>query len=299
MSQIEAFSTLPLQRVVKSYLYNQYSDDDDLQSFVAAQNSLTQGSLDWFNNTPLGLYTSPAITGPLLDWIGQGVYGVMRPVLSSVSTNISAGYNDYAYNALPYNGMAYSQSGTSAYANDDIYKRVLTWIFYRGDGQVFSMQWLKNRVNRFINGANGSDYAVLNNPPSITVSGNVFSIQGSGNSIYLTLIELYNNGSLPFPFQYTLSFTSYFINDGGVLQLSQPSNYPTSPSGLSAGALWDNGGVVSVISGVMPNPSAPPVYFGIINPAALLSLGGGNLPLTSPASGSNQLWNNGGVVSIA
>ena len=299
MSQIESFDTLPLQQVIKSYLYNEYADDEDLQAFVASQNSLTQGYLDWFNDTPLSLYTSPAITGHLLDWVGQGVYGVSRPVLSSVSTIVTAGYNNYSYNELPYNGMIYTQSGTSSYANDDIYKRVLTWTFYRGDGQVFSLQWLKNRINRFINGANGSDYTVLENPPSITVSGNVFSVEGNGNNLFLTLIELYNNGSLPFPFQYTLDFTNYFINDGGVLQLSHPSGYPTSPSGLSAGALWDNGGVVSVIPGITPNPAAPPVYFGVINPTALLSLGGGNLPLSSPAGGSNQLWNNGGVVSIA
>jgi hypothetical protein len=68
-AQIESFATLPLQQVIPSYLFLEYSDDQDLQAFVASFNSLAQGYLDWFRNTPLGLYTSPNITGPLLDWI--------------------------------------------------------------------------------------------------------------------------------------------------------------------------------------------------------------------------------------
>ena len=299
MSQIESFATLSLQQPIPSYLYNEYSNDDDLQAFVTSQNSLAQGYLDWFNSTPLGLYTSPNITGSLLDWIGQGVYGVSRPVLTSISTIISAGYNAYAYNSLDYNGLSYTQTGSAAYASDDLYKRVLTWITYRGDGQIFTMGWLKNRISRFLNGANGSDYDVVENPPSITVSGNVFSVEGTGSTTFLALMELYNSGYLPFPFQYTLSFTDYFINDGGVLQLTASTGYPTNPTGLSPGALWDNGGVVSVIPGITPNPSAPPVFFGIATPSAFVSIGGGNLPLSRPAAGSNQLWNNGGVVSIA
>lgn len=297
-AQLESFATLPLQQCIPSYLYQQYSDDQNLQAFVASFNSLSQGYLNWFNDTPLGLYTSPNITGPLLDWVGNGIYGIERPVLSTQSISITAGYNSAAYNTLPYDGLLYSSSGSAVIASDDIYKRVMTWNLYRGDGQVFTIGWLKNRISRFLNGANGSDYPVLSNPPSITVSGNVFSVQGTGANMFFVLMELYNNGNLSFPFQYTLSFSNFFINDGGVLQLSLPSGYPTSPIGLTAGSLWDNGGVVSVIPGITPNPLAPPVYFGVISPSALLILGGGNLPLTNPGIGSNQLWNNSGVVSI-
>jgi hypothetical protein len=71
--QIESFNTTPLQQTIPSYLYAQYSDDENLQAFVDAYNSLSQGYLDWFNSRPLGLYTSPNIAGPLLDWVGQGV----------------------------------------------------------------------------------------------------------------------------------------------------------------------------------------------------------------------------------
>jgi hypothetical protein len=297
--QIESFAILPLQQCIPSYLYWEYSDDEDLQAFVASFNSLSQGYLSWFNNTPLGLYTSPNIIGPLLDWIGNGVYGIPRPVLSSQTSFSVAGYNSIPYNTLlPYDGLNFSSTGTAALASDDIYKRVMTWNLYRGDGQMFTMGWLKNRVNRFLNGANGSDYAVLNNPPSITVSGHVFTITSFDDSIFTALQECLANNILSVPFQYTFAFVAIsFLNDGGVLWMTAPLNYPTSPTGLPVGAVWYNGGTVSVISGG-PGTGAP-VFFGSITAAGLLALGGGGLPLTNPGVGTGQLWNNGGVIAIA
>lgn len=299
MSAIESFDTTPLQEVIKSYLYIQYADDDDLQAFVASQNALAQGYLDWANQTPLGLYTSPNITGPLLDWVGQGVYAIRRPVLASQMTQFLAGYNSTAYDTLAYNESTYLQSGTATIASDDVYKRVLTWNLYRGDGQVFTIGWLKNRISRFLNGPNGSDFPVLNDPPSITVSGNVFTVSYFASQDFTDLQLCYANDALAFPFQYTMTFVEVaFINDGGILQLTAPLDYPLTPFGLAAGAVWYNGGAVSVIDGVVPNPAAPPVYFASLTPPVLLALGGGNLPLTDPVN-AGQLWNNGGLITIS
>jgi hypothetical protein len=177
----------------------------------------------------------------------------------------------------------------------------MTWNLYRGDGQVFTMGWLKNRIGRFLNGANGSDFPVLNNPPSITVSGNVFTITVFEDQFGAALEQLINNNGLPLPFQYVFTFINVrFVNDGGVLQMTAPLNYPISPAGLPAGSIWYNGGTIAVVPGITPNPLAPPVYFnGALTAAGLLALGGGNLPLTPPTTGSLQLWNNAGLVSIA
>jgi hypothetical protein len=295
--QIESFSTLPLQQTIPSYLFSEYSDDQNLQAFVSAFNSLSQGYLDWFNQTPLGLYTSPSISGQLLDWIGQGVYGITRPVLSTQTTTTRAGYNADPYDTVPYNFLSRSSSGTAALASDDIYKRMMTWNLYRGDGQMFTMGWLKNRVNRFINGAGGLDYPVLNNPPSITVSGNTFTITSFETSVYDALQTLVNNRLVQVPFQYNFSFVNVsFLNDGGVLWMTAPLNYPTRSAGLAAGAVWYNGGTVAVVPG--GSGAGAPVYFGTITAAGLLALGGGGLPTTNPHN-LNQIWNNGGVVSIS
>jgi len=295
--QTESFSTLPLQQAVPSYLFKEYSDDEDLQAFVDGYNSLTQGYLDWFNTCPLGLYTAPGINGALLDWIGRGVYGIPRPVLSTQSTIVRAAYNEDPYDTVPYDGLTKSTSGAAALASDDIYKRMMTWNLYRGDGQMFTIGWLKNRVNRFINGAGGLDALVLDNPPSITVSGNTFTITSFDDSVFTALQELVNARLVSVPFQYNFTFVNVsFLNDGGMLWMTQPLNYPTSPVGLPAGAVWYNGGAVSVIPG--GSGTGSPVYFGSITAAGLLALGGGGLPTSNP-NNLNQLWNNGGVISIS
>lgn len=202
----ESFSTLPLQNQINSYLYLQFSDDENLQAFVAAFNSLSQSYLDWFNNTPLALYTSPNISGALLDWIGQGIYGIIRPTLSSSSTTRIAGYGTGAYGEPPaYGEQIYSSSGTSSLASDDIYKRVLTWHLYRGDGQQFTTQWLKNRVARFLYGVNGTDYAVLDVPPSVAVSGGTFTITIPASPAATAFQQLIANNALALPFQKTFT----------------------------------------------------------------------------------------------
>jgi hypothetical protein len=86
-------------------------------------------------------------------------------------------------------------------------------------------------------------------------------------------------------------------NDGGVLALTEPSNWPTSSG--APGALYDLGGVVAISLPTTPNPLAPPVFFPGITATALLALGGANLPIVSPPVGSNQVWNFNGVAYVA
>jgi hypothetical protein len=145
-----------LLKTIPSYLYQQYTDDDDLQEFVDAYNGQTQSYVDWFNGINLPIYTQ--LSGGLLDWVGQGLYGVVRPTLYSGQYNSVGPYNTFAFNTLPYN--TFEQIGTFsdiAVTNDDVYKRIITWAFYKGDGLQVSIPWLKRRIYRFLYGANGLD----------------------------------------------------------------------------------------------------------------------------------------------
>lgn len=296
---MESFSTIPLAATIKSYLYQEYAQDDDLQAFVDAYNALAQGYQDWFNANPLGLYTAPGISGALLDWIALGVYGFARPTLASQTTTITAGYDSTAYDTVPYNYLSYSSAGTAQQTTDDIFKRILTWNLYRGDGQVFTLQWLKNRVARFIHGPNGNDCAVLNFQPSVAVSGNTFTVTDFATAYFTTFQLCVAAYAIAFPFQYQLAFTGIaFTNSSGVLHLSRALYYPTATTGLAPGAVWYSAGTVKVVPGVTPDPHAPPLMFSTVDPVQLLTLGGGNLPLTNPGV-TGQLWNNAGVVSIA
>lgn len=161
-----------LTSIVPSYLYRQYADDPNLQALVDAFNSLAQGYLDWFNETPLAIYTSPNISGPLLDWTAQGIYGIARPVLGTVNSYSIGALGTFFMGQLPIAGQAFFISGSASAANDDIYKRVLTWWLYRGDGFQMSIDWIKRRVARFLYGAGGTDIAYPPaNPPSVALQG--------------------------------------------------------------------------------------------------------------------------------
>ena len=154
---IESFAQAPLQSPPIAYLYAQYSDDATLQAFMDAFNGIAQGYLDWFNQTPLSVYTNPSISGPLLDWVARGVYGIERPVISNETTTEYGEWNTAPWNTVPWNGFVITISGSAQVASDDVFKRLMTWILYRGDGVQMTMQWLRRRVARFVYGADGTD----------------------------------------------------------------------------------------------------------------------------------------------
>jgi hypothetical protein len=194
----------PLQAIIPSYAYQQYSDDADIQAFISAYNQLAQSYLAWFNATPLSVYTSPNVSGALLDWIMQGVYGISRPVFSSETSRFVAGINSAPVNAVAVDGNQFSSSGSATLADDDYYKRVGTWILYVGDGRVFNIQLLRRRVARFLYGVNGTDINFdLVQTVSISVSGTAFTITIPPVAAATYFEQGLNQGVLPFPFQYT------------------------------------------------------------------------------------------------
>lgn len=148
---------IPLQNIIPSYLYVQYSDDQDLQAFISSYNNITQGYLNWFNQNPLAVYTSPNIGGQLLDIIGYGVYGIKRPVTATQGTLAPSSYALFPYSKTPYAGHEKVITGLPTPVNDDIYKRTLTWFTYLADGKQMNMTWLKRRFARFVYGTAGSD----------------------------------------------------------------------------------------------------------------------------------------------
>lgn len=149
-----------LLETIPSYLYQQYNDDEDLQSFVSAYNSIAQEYVDWFNQIQLPVYTSDTITGDLLDWVADGLYGVKRPALAS-GTNANVGpLNTYACNEECLNDYRTIGPQNVVVTTDDLFKRILTWNFLKGDGRHANVRWLKRRILRFLLGVNGKNFNV-------------------------------------------------------------------------------------------------------------------------------------------
>jgi hypothetical protein len=200
------FPNPPLQNVIPSYLYQEYSDDANLQAFVAVFNSISQGYLNWFNNTPLAVYTNPNVSGPLLDWTLNGIYGIERPVFSTLSSHFfSTALATFPMNTITLNGSRLTRSGTAIQANDDYYKRTATWLLYIGDGRICNAMVLRKRIARFLFGPNGTDITLsqaqnvsiaVETSPSLSF---LITIPPSTAASYFQ--QAFEAGTLPFPFQ--------------------------------------------------------------------------------------------------
>ena len=324
-----------LVKTIPSYLYFEYRDDDDCQAFVDAYNQLSQEFVDWFTSINLPVYTGSQISGPLLDWVAAGLYGFERPTLTSGVSSARGPYNTWDYNSIVFNGRKVMSVGPVYATSDDIFKRCITWNFFKGDGRNFTVRWLKRRVMRFLTGINGT-------APPVPATYQVSVTFGVGNRVIIDIISglrrltggaVYNRfafNTTPFnkiesefisfgtllnasilaqaiassvlQFQFIVQVqgvpVGFLYNAGGVLGVLPGAGYPTSFSGLSAGDLWSNGGLVSIVPPTSPGP-APPIYFPGVSASVLLATGGANLPTSPGATGSGILWNNGDVVSIS
>ena len=188
-------------QTIKQYLYQQYQDDLDLKAFVDAFNTIAQTYIDWANQIGLPIYTG--LSGALLDWIASGIYGIQRPIIGAPS---GAVYNTFAYNTQKYG----TGSVSTVLASDDVYKRILTWKLYRGDGFYVNIEWLKRRMKRFMLGRNGA-------APDIADTSEISILLGANNIMDIAihypsdqasvdlLINYLNSGSLDLPFQYTIN----------------------------------------------------------------------------------------------
>lgn len=183
-----------LEEIIKSYLYTQYNDDDDIQAFVSAYNAMAKNIYSWMVKANLPIFVGDYNAGDQLKWIARGIYGVKPPVLVSGKQTIYGPYNAMMFNQLPFNGRRVVDQSEQVVVSDDLFKRIMTWNFYKGDGFHFTIPWLKRRIMRFLTGADGVD--VINDQRwSVSV---LFSGAGASISIVkgyrkLTDSSLYNS----------------------------------------------------------------------------------------------------------
>lgn len=187
--------------IIKSYPYVQFADDENITAWFDAYNTYAQQYLDWFNNTPLAVYTRSEISGALLDWVANGVYGCYRTPIAFGNSRSIGPLNTYTPNYIPFNQGKELSDVTSFTMTDDIFKRVITWNFYKGDGVQISIPWLKKRIARFT-GLNFMDI-------SVTVGANksvMVKVTGADSEIlsYLQSIMQLSLVNLPIGYTFTV-----------------------------------------------------------------------------------------------
>lgn len=208
-----AESPVTVLRTIPAYAYVQYQSDDNITAFFDAYNIYAQAYVDWFNALDLPIYTKAPVEGALLDWVARGLYGIGRPGLPVSEGSPSIGpVNTFTPNELPLNGFVAGNPDTYISVNDDFFRRILTWKLYRGDGDFASPVWIKRRINRFLNGVDGSDvtdnttYEVSVVPTDVrkwtitvpnTTAGNIFKFGVEASVL-----------TLPFQIEWTIDLAS-------------------------------------------------------------------------------------------
>lgn len=183
-----------LEEIIKSYLYTQYNDDDDLRAFVSAYNAMAQEIYSWMINANLPIFVGGYNVGDQLKWIARGIYGVKPPVLVSGKQSTYGPFDTVMFNQLPFNGRKVVNQSEQVVVSDDLFKRIMTWNFYKGDGYYFTIPWLKRRIIRFLTGIDGVD--VVNDQRwsvSVLFSGSGASISIIKGYRRLTNSSLYNS----------------------------------------------------------------------------------------------------------
>lgn len=194
--------------IIKAYPYVQFSDDENITAWFDAFNTYAQVYLDWFNNTPLAIYTNDSISGEFLDWVANGIYGCYRvPIAYGRSHDIGA-LNTYTPNEITLNTQKVKAATTTQTMTDDIFRRVITWNFYKGDGLQFTIPWIKRRVSRFLYGIDGfSDtYGVSVSIEAKTVTIAI-TVSSSMDFYAKALQSVIDDGIVNWPIGYSVNVT--------------------------------------------------------------------------------------------
>ncbi|EOV0288179.1 hypothetical protein ACOIPX_001552 [Salmonella enterica] len=182
-----------LEDIIRSYLYTQYNDDDNIRAFVTAYNTMAKNIYDWMRSANLPIFIGGYNAGDQLRWIARGIYGVKPPVLASGRHLVIGAFNTCTFNTVPFNTRRVINQSEQVVVSDDLFKRIMTWNFYKGDGFYFTIPWLKRRIMRFLTGVNGVD--VVNDQHwsiSVLFSGNGASVSIIKGFRKLTDSSVYN-----------------------------------------------------------------------------------------------------------
>ncbi|KMQ89981.1 hypothetical protein RF55_10317 [Lasius niger] len=146
-------------QIIKAYAYQQYSDDPDIMALFEAHNQTAQDYLKTFLSHCPAIYIDDFWDSGELTYIAWFLWG-QRRWYSDYASSIDL---EGAIDDLP---IDYASAGGSIptprqklLINDDTFRRIMTWNLYRGDGQQFTIPWLKKRIKRWMVGVNG--YAPL------------------------------------------------------------------------------------------------------------------------------------------
>lgn len=230
-----------LRAVIPSYLYQQYTDDDDLQAFVAAFNEMARAYIEWFALYNPADYTQDHIQGVVLDWVAAGLYGMVRPALPLGHFRTVGPLNTWVMNTWPLNTFQIVPPSDFQLTTDDVFKRILTWHLEKGDGDVFNIRWLKRRVERFLTGINGTAGITNANPTPALAPDQTYDVSvtfGTGNDVNINFQRVrrrFIGGALLNTFALNTTYLNEFDSESVTFPISPLA--PIFKAAVDAGVL--------------------------------------------------------------
>ena len=284
-----------LATTINSYLYQQYADDDSLQAFVLSYNVATQTIVTWLATTNLAYY--PGLTGDLLTWVAANLYGggargsgdtahrEFRPIeYRSVEHRPAQLVHPFGAVLVRYDRRCAPQ-------------RILTWNFYKGDGNRFTMLWLKRRIMRFLTGTNGIDQNPWTNP-NFTVGAETLSAISahiSGTTLTVNINQALLSSQAQIAPNILLFFQLAF--QSGALEL--PAELTSLVCNIQTTLVATASPTSLVIVQSLANYTSPPTTVslqggsGSYTYAWAFTSGGAGITITSPTAGSTTFSTTG------
>jgi hypothetical protein len=172
------------------YQYQNYKKDPPIDAmFQAARERV---ALEYSQLLAVNLPIWATKSGAFLDYIGLYLYAFPRPSVPTYSTAEAGPYNTLTFNSAEYNSAPIIRTVVSAQlVSDDVYKRCLQWRMWRGDGKVFALWSVRQRIARWFD----IDY----NEISLAIVGSTIAAAIPEHPLFSQFKFLFENGQLPLP----------------------------------------------------------------------------------------------------
>jgi len=176
------------QTPIQPYLYDQYRYADGAADTFAVHKSAMNARWAELRDRYINLpdYTSNTITGNLLSWVCESIYGVRRPILQYAITK---------YDTSEYDAAIYDLSSDAVLAPDDILRKIVAWNCKRDIMGPFSIPVLKHKVAQFL----GVDVGLI----WVTQSGRQFTVSIPDGPIALSLAAGFELRLVNLPVEYS------------------------------------------------------------------------------------------------
>lgn len=174
---------------IQPYLYDQYRYASGAANMFAvhraALNARWAELRDRYVNLPD--YTSETITGTLLSWVCESIYGVPRPTLQ---------YSITKYDVSTYDSALYDLASDAIPAPDDVLRKIVEWNCKRDMMGPFSIPVLKHKCAAFLGVPVESIY--------VSQSGRVFTVSVPTNYYSPSLQACFELSVVNLPCEYQM-----------------------------------------------------------------------------------------------